>query len=78
MPDLLTDQLEYKMVSLITNISYKLCYNAINNVSTGILLANGVVVTRENAHTSGVGDIFDRSVLGQCTECPRKYLPYIT
>ena len=29
----------------------------------GILLANGVVVTRENAHTSGVGGIFDRVLI---------------
>ena len=28
--------------------------------SAGILLANGVIVTRENAHTTGVGGIFDR------------------
>ena len=28
---------------------------------TGIQLASGVIVTRENAHTSGVGEILDRS-----------------
>ena len=31
-----------------------------NKVDLGIQLASGVVVTRENAHTSGVGAIFDR------------------
>ena len=37
----------------------------IQNIShvPGILLANGVVVTRENAHTSGVGGIFDRVLI---------------
>lgn len=32
-------------------------------IQNGILLANGVVVTRENAHTSGVGGIFDRVLI---------------
>lgn len=32
-------------------------------LQSGILLANGVVVTRENAHTSGVGVIFDRVLI---------------
>merc|ERR1719367_1773860 len=32
-------------------------------IQNGILLANGVVVTRENAHTCGVGSIFDRVLI---------------
>ena len=42
------------------------CKEGIENVTevddddAGIQLASGVVVTRENAHTSGVGGIFDR------------------
>ena len=34
--------------------------NVIDECDEGIQLASGVVVTRENAHTSGVGAIFDR------------------
>ena len=34
--------------------------NVIDDCDEGIQLASGVVVTRENAHTSGVGAIFDR------------------
>lgn len=30
------------------------------NIQNGIQLASGVIVTRENAHTSGVGEILDR------------------
>lgn len=40
-------------------------YNAPDGTDSddlGIQLASGVVVTRENAHTSGVGAIFDRFV----------------
>ena len=32
----------------------------LTDLISGILLANGVVVTREKMHISGVGDIFDR------------------
>jgi len=32
-------------------------------IQNGILLANGVIVTRENAHTTGVGGIFDRVLI---------------
>jgi len=32
-------------------------------IQNGILLANGVVVTREKMHISGVGDIFDRVLI---------------
>ena len=34
--------------------------NVFNDNDEGIQLASGVIVTRENAHTSGVGEIFDR------------------
>jgi hypothetical protein len=30
------------------------------NINNGIVLANGLIVTRENAHAAGVGSIFDR------------------
>ena len=30
------------------------------SVTNGIVLANGLLVTRENAHVSGLGAIFDR------------------
>merc|ERR1712066_1082569 len=33
------------------------------NIQEGIQLANGVVVSRENAYTSGLGDIFDRVLI---------------
>ena len=31
-----------------------------NDYEEGIKLASGVMVTRENAHASGMGEIFDR------------------
>ena len=33
------------------------------NIQDGIQLANGVIVSRENAYTSGLGDIFDRVLI---------------
>ena len=34
--------------------------NVSNDYDEGIKLASGVIVTRENAHASGMGEIFDR------------------
>ena len=38
------------------------------NIQDGIQLANGVVVSRENAYTSGLGDIFDRVLIELVTK----------
>ena len=37
--------------------------NDSNDYDEGIQLASGVIVTRENAHASGMGEIFDRVLL---------------
>ena len=39
-----------------------------SNIQDGIQLANGVVVSRENAYTSGLGDIFDRVLIELVTK----------